>query len=164
MANQFCLYQNKNTKSTTFGKYYARPIHDNKFLEVKELAEFIQTQASVKRSDVKAVIDEMGYAIMHFLGQGRKVKIEGLGIFKPTVTSKPLENLADWDQAKYLKPTHLLFTPETEAVGGTRKRSVVAVKEVSWEMAEVAVDGNGDPLVGRVQIRAAKEAAGGNGE
>ena len=155
MANQFCLYQNKNTKSTTFGKYYARPIHDNKFLETKELAEFIQTQASVKRSDVKAVLDEMGYAIMHFLGQGRKVKIEGLGIFKPSVSSKPLENLKDWDQAKYLKQTHLIFTPETEAVG--TKRQPTAVKEVSWEMAEVAVDTNGEPLVGKLQIRAAKE-------
>ncbi|MBQ7510561.1 MAG: hypothetical protein IJT53_06635 [Prevotella sp.] len=157
MANQYCLYQNKNTKSTTFGKYYARPITESKFVEMDAVADFIQTQASVKRSDVKAVIDEMGYAIMHFLGQGRKIKIKGLGIFKPSVSSKPLEQLADWDQAKYLNTTKLLFLPDTEPAGG-RKRIATAIKEVTWEMAEVAVDTNGQPLVGKVQIRAAKEA------
>ena len=157
MPNKYALRKNTNNKSTAFGKYYATPVYDQGFVSLDKLAEFIQTQASVKRSDVKAVIDELGYAIQHFLGMGQKVKVEGLGIFKPTVRCKGCESLKDFEQAKYLTGTKLLFSPETKASG--RTRIATCLQDVTWEMAEVAVDSNGAPLAVRAAVRAAKEEA-----
>lgn len=154
MANKYALQKNTNSKSLAFGKYYARPIYDEKFVELDELADFIQTQASVKRSDCKAVIDELGGAIQHYLGQGRKVKVNGLGIFKPSLSSRGIGDITKWNPEQDIKRTYLLFTPETETAN--KKRVTLATKKVSWELAEVAVDSEGNELVGRKKIREAK--------
>ena len=133
MANRYALKQNQNEKSAAYGKYYARAVNDEKFTELSEIADFIQKQATVKRSDVKAVLDELGEAIQHYLGQGRKVKIEGL------------------------HQTHLIFTPATETVG--KRRIASAIAKVTWEMVDVAVDSKGNSMVGRVAIQEARAAA-----
>ncbi len=155
MANKYALRQNKNEKSLAFGKYYATPLYDDKFVGLAELADFIQKQASVKRTDCKAVIDELGNAIQHYLGQGRKVKVNGLGIFKPGFSSNGVNDYAQWNQDRDLKKTHLLFTPETEKAD--KKRVTLATKLVTWEMAEVAVDSEGNELIGRKKIRERKD-------
>ena len=162
MANKYALRKNTNNKSTAFGKYYVRPIYDRKFVDLEEVADFIQEQATVKRSDCKAVIDELGAAIQHFLGQGRKVRIKGLGIFKPTISSKGIENLKDFEPSKFLNETKLWFAPETETFG--KKRIPKATMRVSWELADVAIDSNGEPLVGRKEINAAKGITPSDGE
>ena len=154
--NYYALAKNNNEHSPIFGKYTARPVYPDEFVDLNEVAEFIQTQASVKRSDCKAVIDELGGAIRHFLGMGCKIKIEGLGIFKPGVSSKAVANLADWNQAEHLKPTTLRFTPTKVKIG---KRSMAeAVIDVTWTMQEVAVDTKGEPLYGKKAVREAKNA------
>jgi len=43
-----------------YGKYYAKPVYDKNFVETDEIADFIQTQATLKRSDIKASLDELG--------------------------------------------------------------------------------------------------------
>ena len=82
MSQKFIKIKNKNQRSTAYGKYFARAIYDKTFVGTKQLADFIQTQASVKRSDVVAVLDELGTAMKHFFEMGQKVKLEGIGIFK----------------------------------------------------------------------------------
>ena len=62
MSQKFIKTQNNNSFSSTFGKHYATAVYDNHFVETEQLAEFIQTQASVKKSDIKAVLDELGEA------------------------------------------------------------------------------------------------------
>jgi len=157
MANRYALKQNQNEKSSAYGKYYARAVNDEKFTELSEIADFIQKQATVKRSDVKAVLDELGEAIQHYLGQGRKVKIEGLGVFKPGIGSDGVENITDFNPAQHLHQTHLIFTPATETVG--KRRIATAIAKVTWEMVDVAVDSKGNSMVGRVAIQEARAAA-----
>ena len=74
MSQKVQVYKNTNDKSKSFGKYFVRPVYDNKFVTTKELADFIQAQASVKRSDCKAVLDELGRAFKHFFELGQKIK------------------------------------------------------------------------------------------
>ena len=59
-----------------------------------------------------------------------------------------------WNPEQDIKRTYLLFTPETETTN--KKRVTLATKKVSWELAEVAVDSEGNELVGRKKIREAK--------
>ena len=154
--NYYVLQKNNNEHSAIYGKYNARPVYQEEFVDLTEVAQYIQDQCSVKRSDVKAVIDELGGALKHYLKMGAKVKIEGLGIFKPTVSSKAIANLADWNQAEHLKPTRLLFTPEKVKVGKRQMAAVVA--DVTWTMQEVAVNTKGEALYGRKAVREAKNA------
>ena len=66
MSQKFKKIQNKNDESTAFGKWFATAVYDQHFIETEQLADFIQTQESVKKSDIKAVLDELGSAIKDF--------------------------------------------------------------------------------------------------
>ena len=52
MSQKYIKTKNKNSKLASFGKYFAQAVYDNRFVETEQLAEFIQTQASVKKSDI----------------------------------------------------------------------------------------------------------------
>ena len=81
MSQKYIKTQNNNShNSGSFGKYYATAVYDNHFIGTEELADFIQQQASVKKSDIKAVLDELGAAMKHYFELGQKVKLDGIGI------------------------------------------------------------------------------------
>ena len=82
MSQKFIKSKNNNLRSTAYGKYFAKAVYDKGFIGTKQLVEFIQTQASVKRSDIVAVLDELGSAMKHFFELGQKVQLDGIGIFK----------------------------------------------------------------------------------
>ena len=48
MSQIFIKKLNSNPRSMTYGKYFARAIYDKTFVGTKQLADFIQTQASVR--------------------------------------------------------------------------------------------------------------------
>ena len=57
MSQKYIKSQNKNSHNAkSYGKYYATAVYDNHFIGTEELADFIQQQASVKKSDIKAVL------------------------------------------------------------------------------------------------------------
>ena len=67
MSQKYIKTQNKNShNASSYGKYYATAVYDNHFIGTEELADFIQSQASVKKSDIKAVLDELGAAMKHY--------------------------------------------------------------------------------------------------
>ena len=57
MSVFYRLRKNNNSKSAQYGKYYARAVHVST-LTTNDIANIIQRNCSVKRSDVKAVIEE----------------------------------------------------------------------------------------------------------
>ena len=115
MSQKFVKKVNKNTRSTAYGKYFAKTIYDKAFVGTKALADFIQTQASVKRSDVVAVLDELGAAMKHFFEMGQKVKLEGIGIFKVGFSSIGSARAEDCG-AQNITTRRVLFAPETVRV------------------------------------------------
>ena len=115
MSQKFIKIKNKNQRSTAYGKYFARAVYDKNFVGTKALADFIQTQASVKRSDVVAVLEELGGAMKHFFEMGQKVKLEGIGIFKVGFSSIGTEKPEDCG-AQNITTRRVLFAPETVRV------------------------------------------------
>ena len=57
MAQKFIKSQNKNSQSTAFGKYFATAVYDEKFITTEQIADFIQQQCSIKKSDINAALD-----------------------------------------------------------------------------------------------------------
>ena len=103
MSQKYIKSQNKNSHNAkSFGKYYAKPVYDEKFVETDEIADFIQTQATLKRSDIKAALDELGAAMKHFLEMGQKIRLAGIGIFKVGFLSQQLidTGVLDWIDSK----------------------------------------------------------------
>ena len=147
MSQKYIKSQNNNSHNAkTYGKYYAKPSYDEKFIETDEIADFIQTQATLKRSDIKAALDELGAAMKHFLEMGQKIRLAGIGIFKVGFSSIGVTKSDDCT-ASTITSRRVLFQPETEriVVGSTIKEdgkiiqkyvnAKTLVKDVAFEEA-----------------------------
>ena len=130
MSQKYIKSQNKNSHNAmSYGKYYATAVYDNHFIGTEELAEFIQTQASVKKSDIKAVLDELGAAMKHYFELGQKVKLDGIGIMKVGFSSIGVARIEDCTSAT-ITTRRVLFQPETErVVVGQEKKPDGSVKQ-----------------------------------
>ena len=129
MSQKFIKAQNKNSSSQAFGKYFAQAVYDNHFVGTEELADFIQRQASVKKSDIKAVLQELGEALKHFFEMGQKIKLSGIGIFKVGFSSIGVTKLEDCG-AQTITTRRILFQPETSrVVVGQEKKEDGSVKQ-----------------------------------
>ena len=131
MSQKFIKKKQTSPKSLGYGKYYAKAVYNQKHITTRQLADFIQTQASVKRSDCIAVLDELGYALRHFIGLGEKVKIENVGIFK----CGGFEDAKDLT-ASTLSP-RILFQPEytTSTQNGVTRAAVAMLGDITFEEA-----------------------------
>ena len=144
MSQKYIKSKNNNTKSAAYGKYYAKAVYDGKFVETDEIADFIQTQATLKRSDIKAALDELGSALKHFLGMGQKIRLKGIGIFKVGFSSIGVAKIEDCG-AQTITTRRVLFQPETSRVivgqkkllnGSVKQKYVNAIgmlKDVAFE-------------------------------
>ena len=144
MSQKYIKTQNKNDKSAAYGKYYAQAVYDTKFIETEELAAFIQTQASVKKSDIIAVLQELGEAMKHFFELGQKIHLKGIGIFKVGFSAIGVSRKDDCT-ASTITTRRVLFQPETERVivgqekkedGSIKQKYVIAktlIKDVVFE-------------------------------
>ena len=133
MSQKYIKTQNKNSfNAKSYGKYYAQPVYDQKFIETDEIADFIQTQATLKRSDIKAALDELGAAMKHFLEMGQKIRLSGIGIFKVGFSSIGVAKVEDCTAAT-ITSRRVLFQPETERiiVGSAEKDGKVIQKYVN---------------------------------
>ena len=129
MSQKFIKSQNKNSFSQAFGKYFAQAVYDNHFIGTEELSDFIQRQASVKKSDIKAVLQELGEAFKHFFEMGQKIKLDGIGIFKVGFSSIGVTKLDDCG-AQTITTRRVLFQPETtRVVVGQQKADDGSVKQ-----------------------------------
>ena len=115
----------------------------------------------MKRSDIIAVLDELGDAMKHYFELGEKVKLNGIGIFKVGFSSIGTTTKEDCG-AQTITVRRVLFTPETERIvvgqdvnkkGKVVQKYVVAKKLVKDLMFEETYDtslqteeepGNGD--------------------
>ena len=133
MSQKYIKSQNKNSHNVkTFGKYYAKPVYDEKFVETDEIADFIQTQATLKRSDIKAALDELGAAMKHFLEMGQKIRLAGIGIFKVGFSSIGVAKAEDCT-ASTITSRRVLFQPEIERIvtGSGEKNGKIIQKYVN---------------------------------
>lgn len=129
MSQKFIKSKNKNSFSAAYGKYFATAVYDNHFIGTEELSEFIQRQASVKKSDIKAVLQELGEAFKHFFELGQKIKLDGIGIFKVGFSSIGVNKLEDCG-AQTITTRRVLFQPETtRVVVGQQKMNDGSVKQ-----------------------------------
>ena len=119
MAINYVLQKCNNEKSDNFGQYVAR-VRTLGMTTTEEVAEKIQKNASVKRSDVKAVLDELADVLTEKLADGFTVKLDGLGTFSPRIRAKyqAVTDENPYDVEENVKNVGVLFRPERKKTNG----------------------------------------------
>ncbi len=77
------------------GKRYMLEIVRGEQISLNTLCELIAELSTVHRSDVKAVFDVVGTALLIYLAEGHSVKIDDFGIFSLRLNASTEENHQD---------------------------------------------------------------------
>ena len=147
MSVFYKLYQDNRTNSTHRGMWYGRAKHLD-VVTTEQLADEMQENCTVKRSDILAVISELVTTMQKMLQKSMTVRIDRLGTFKIGLTTTAAPSPKEFTATKNVKGTHLLFQPETKIdKNGYRQRSMlvgVSVKELPKNAVGVEDESTGD--------------------
>lgn len=112
MAVKYKLYQNTNSESTAFGKWYARASYGaDDLITTSEICRQISHATTLTPTDVKACIASFLHYINDNLRNGKKVKLDTLGQFKVGLKTKPAETAKDFKASANVKGMRVIFTP-----------------------------------------------------
>lgn len=105
----------RNTDAKTpkaYHQWFARAFH-TETVTLADLAAVMQSNSTVKKSDILAVLCELSDAMRHELQAGRKVSIDGLGTFMLGLSSNGVEQPGRFRADRDLRDVHVVFQPET---------------------------------------------------
>ena len=108
------LVKNSNEKSDNFGRYYGRAVR-TQTLSTRALAKHIADHNSVFGRDViEGVLVKLSGCIPELVAEGKAVKLDGLGIFYPTLQNvkSGVAAPADFNADTCIEGVHLRFQPE----------------------------------------------------
>ena len=104
-------YQNKNSESNGYGKYYGRLVSQGT-LGTDDLCRHIAKHGTIYTSDiVKGVIEKFINCFEELLLEGYKLKLDGLGTFYLTAKSKGEEKEEDFT-AENFETVRVKFLPD----------------------------------------------------
>ena len=129
MAIFYRLYQNNREGFAGKGKWYAR-VKVNKVKTMKDIAREIQDIASVRKSDVMAVLTELPDVMNKMLQEGHRVKLDGFGSFKVGLKTSPAATAQEFTAAKNVKGMRLNFLNEW-TVDKNGKRTISMLQDVT---------------------------------
>ena len=115
------IRKNLNSNNAGYGKYYPKAV-EKETITLRGLAKHMaEHQCVYSRDIIEGVLIKMASCMIELIAQGNPVKIDGLGIFTPTVESiKAGITKADllaskWNVNTYVKAVHIRFRPEGSA-------------------------------------------------
>ena len=116
------LSQDKRLTSATKGKWFGRSVVTN-MIDTNGLAEIMQRNCTVKKSDILAVLSELVETMTDQLQQSVRVKLDGFGSFKIGIKSTGSDTVKDYSVAKNVKGLRVNFQPERSTdSNGTRNK------------------------------------------
>ena len=120
MSVFYRLHQDQSTGTKRSGKWYARAV-PTAVITTRQLAEIVQRNCTVKRSDVMAVIEEMVEVMKDQMQDSKRVKLDGFGSFKIGIESKGAQTAGKYSVAEHVKGLHVVFMPERTTDSGGNK-------------------------------------------
>ena len=127
MAVLYRLSQNKMSSSKAYGKWFAQAVMTGT-IDTDALAEIMQRNCTVKKSDILAVISELIETMADQLQNSKRIKLNGFGAFKLGIENAAggAATAAEFSAGKNIKGLHVLFQPEvkTDTTGQRRKTFV----------------------------------------
>ena len=129
MSVFYRLNQDKSKNTMRSGKWYARAVSTS-VINTRQLAEIMQRNCTVKRSDILAVIDELVETMRDQLQDSKRIKLDGFGSFKIGVRSIGAATAKEFSVSENIKGMRVIFSPErsTDASGNRTKQFLQGIK------------------------------------
>ena len=129
MSVYYRLHQDQSVGTKKSGKWYARMV-PMATIDTRKLAEIIQRNCTVKKSDVLAVLDELVETMRDQLQDSKRVKLDGFGSFKIGLNSKGARTARSFTVADHIEGIHIVFSPENtkDSAGNRTKQFLQGVK------------------------------------
>lgn len=129
--------------------WYPQSITWGKAVTTREVADELSVLSTVTRGDTYAVMENLGRVLSNYMGQGRTVKIDGVGTFYYTATStKKGVQTVEEVSASQIRGVRVRFIPEVERNSGNQvmTRSMVNTKIVwkEWGKNDNSTTGGSD--------------------
>lgn len=124
---------NNDSIEKSFGKYYGHIVYVGT-KTVDDLADEIQAKCTVHKADVKAVVAILIEQIKEALVESYRVELDGLGVFKYGMSSKPAD-AEDEFTTDNIRKLRVLFQPSQsfDAASRTYTRALTTgVKFKEW--------------------------------
>ena len=110
------------------GVWYPQAVVMGQPVPVKQVAKRLSQMCTVTYADVMAVLGELPGVMADYMGQGKSVRLDGLGTFRYTLHTKGVTEEEDFDFQKQLRAVRVQFVPQREGAvtkGSTATRSLV---------------------------------------
>lgn len=143
MAIQVNVYQDKRKNGNKL--FYGRAYHVNT-INREQLAERIQANCTVKRSDVQAVLTELVEVMNYELANSNKVLLDGFGYFSIGCKTSGALTKEEWNVNDNLKGFRVNFLPASKRQNGkvSSKTFISGLKATVIELAEKKKKGDED--------------------
>ncbi|WP_155807631.1 nucleotide-binding protein [Hoylesella marshii] len=112
MSVKYKLYQDNRSNSKFKGQWYARAVVMDA-VHLEEISMEIQENTSAKQADVYAVLKELVTVMNRHLKNGDRVVLDGFGLFKVGLRTKPAATEKDFSPAKNIVGSRLNFQLKT---------------------------------------------------
>ena len=125
------VYQNQNSYSRAYGKWYAR-VKNLESLNTRKLSNHIAEHGSIYTPDVVyGVMEKFRSCLLEMLLNSKKVKIEGLGTFYTTLecTKGGAMSKDKFNVSSHIKGLHIRFLPEQEQENNISSRQFLKQAE-----------------------------------
>ncbi len=167
------VYQNQNSYSQAFGKWYGR-VKNLESLNTRKLATHISEHGSIYTPDVVyGVLEKFRSCLIEMLLNSKKVKIEGLGTFYTTLECKKGGAVSKdkFNILKDIQGLHIRFLPEQEQEQNISSRQFLKQAEFinvdsltkKEEEGESGTGENGGSQNGNGSSTGSETGQGGNG-
>ena len=105
------LVKNNNSKSTAYGKWYARAV-SNETLTFKQFIEHVISHGSVyDRGTVTGILTQMLDCLKELILDSKKVKFGDFGTFYASIRSTGAMEIDKYNVTEYIKGVSLRFLP-----------------------------------------------------
>lgn len=128
--------------------WYPQAVTVGKPIETKKIAQRLAQISTVSYADVVAVLAEMPGVMADYMGQGKSVRLDGLGTFRYVLDTDGVATREEMDFQKQLKAVRVRFTPQREGAvtkGGTATRALVpsGIEWMKYDGQAASDDGSG---------------------
>ena len=106
---QYVIYQDKKKGGT--GKYYGRAVQSTT-IDTEALAERIQANCTLKKSDVQACLVELAEVLKEELQNGNRVKLDNFGIFWISIKSTGADTAEEYSSTENVTGFRVRFLPQ----------------------------------------------------
>ena len=110
----YVLRKFKNARSSANNRWFAY-VNKAGLLSTRGLAQHMIEHGMTNKADVLAMLAKLSECIPELVAQGYSVKLDGIGIFYPTISNVKggAESVADFNLAQNVKGVRFRFTPDS---------------------------------------------------